>query len=115
MGVPDNLTFNLQPSTFNERQLAADALCSAGMAPTSSEQYLLPSGSGVPAGERSEDMLAEIRNKIGLLIGDEDGHVMVEYGVLLASIAILCILVVKGIGGKTGSMFVKMKDSYPNR
>jgi|GEM_PF-7023274 len=60
-------------------------------------------------------MLANISKTLRRLIRDEDGHVLVEYGLILFSIAVLCILAVRSIGGKTGNMFGNIRDTYPAR
>ncbi len=58
-------------------------------------------------------MLATIVNKMRLLISDDDGHVLIEYGLILALIAIACITVVGEIGNKVGNFFTRAASSYP--
>ena len=43
--------------------------------------------------------------KIKRLFKDEEGATMVEYALMLALIAVVCILVVTAVGKKTGGVF----------
>jgi len=44
---------------------------------------------------------------------DEEGATMVEYALMLALIAIVCILVVSALGQKTGTTFDTAQTSLP--
>jgi Flp pilus assembly pilin Flp len=49
-----------------------------------------------------------MKNFISRIIGilkERTGHTMVEYSILLAAIAVVCIVVVELVGGSAGHMF----------
>ncbi|MDH7480966.1 MAG: Flp family type IVb pilin [Armatimonadota bacterium] len=47
------------------------------------------------------------------LLKDEEGATMVEYALLLALIAVICILAVTQLGGKVNSTFESCRDAIP--
>ncbi|MCL6520229.1 MAG: Flp family type IVb pilin [Armatimonadetes bacterium] len=58
-------------------------------------------------------MLDKIKSKAKVLVFDEDGHVLIEYGVVLALIAIACITIVGEIGNKTNVLLSNTASKYP--
>ncbi|MDH7480968.1 MAG: Flp family type IVb pilin [Armatimonadota bacterium] len=58
-------------------------------------------------------MWDKIRNKAKILASDEDGHVLIEYGIVLALIAIACITIVGEIGNKTNVLLSDTASKYP--
>jgi len=59
--------------------------------------------------EGGEEMLTWLKS----LWSDEEGATMVEYALMLALIAIVCILVVTALGQKTGQAFNVAQTSLP--
>ena len=57
-------------------------------------------------------MLAYIRNLASAKKGDEEGASAVEYGLLVAAIAAIIILVVFALGGFVKGAFKKTCDSF---
>ena len=53
-------------------------------------------------------------SKIKAFIQDESGATMVEYGLMLALIAILCIAAVTVLGQKTNNTFQAAADALPS-
>ena len=51
--------------------------------------------------------------KIKTLWHDEEGATMVEYALMLALIAIVCILVITALGQKTGATFDEAQTQLP--
>ncbi len=47
------------------------------------------------------------------LLKDEEGATMVEYALMLALIAVVCILVVQALGNKAKDTFQKCNDAMP--
>ena len=47
------------------------------------------------------------------LLGDESGATMVEYGIMVALIAAVCILVIQAIGTKVSGAFSSVSSSFP--
>jgi pilus assembly protein Flp/PilA len=45
------------------------------------------------------------------LLRDEDGHSLVEYGILLVAIAVVCIAAVQSIGGSASRMYQSAAQS----
>jgi len=52
-------------------------------------------------------------NRIKALWRDEEGATMVEYALMLALIAIVCILVVTALGQKAGETFDNAQSQLP--
>jgi len=52
-------------------------------------------------------------NRIKALWHDEEGATMVEYALMLALIAIVCILVVTALGQKAGQTFDEAQTQLP--
>lgn len=48
---------------------------------------------------------AMIRNTVRSVVKNEEGATMVEYGLMLALIAIICIVAVTAVGTKASSIF----------
>jgi pilus assembly protein Flp/PilA len=51
--------------------------------------------------------------RIKALWSDEEGATMVEYALMLALIAIVCILVITALGQKTGATFDSAQQQLP--
>lgn len=51
--------------------------------------------------------------KIQKLIKDEEGATAVEYGLIVAAIAAVIIIVVLALGGKVKNAFVKVETCMP--
>jgi len=47
------------------------------------------------------------------LIADESGATMVEYGIMVALIAVLSILVIKSLGSKVSNAFSSVNGAMP--
>ena len=47
------------------------------------------------------------------LLRDEEGQGMVEYGIILGLIAIVCITAMKGLGGKVSTTFSDISTNIP--
>ena len=52
-------------------------------------------------------------NRLKVLWQDEEGATMVEYALMLALIAIVCILVVTTLGAKTAEAFNSAQEKLP--
>ena len=50
-------------------------------------------------------MMTTAKNVIRNLIDNEDGAALVEYGMLVSLIALICILAVKSVGTKISAVF----------
>lgn len=48
------------------------------------------------------------------LFRDEDGQGMVEYGLIIALVAIVVVVVLTAMGGKLTGTFTKVNDNLPN-
>ena len=59
-------------------------------------------------------MLANLWNSIRYGIRRDDGATMVEYGLMLALIAIVCIIVVTAIGTSLQAVFQCCADALPS-
>ena len=44
---------------------------------------------------------------------EEDGATMVEYGLVLALIGIVCILAVQAVGTRSNALYNRASNSYP--
>ena len=51
--------------------------------------------------------------RLAKLFQDEEGATMVEYALMLALIAIVCILVITALGTKTGETFDQAQQQLP--
>lgn len=49
---------------------------------------------------------------ISAFLRDEDGATMVEYGVMLALIAAICIAIITTLGGQTNSLFTSLNTAW---
>lgn len=47
------------------------------------------------------------------LLKDEEGATMVEYALMLALIAVACILIIQGLGTKVGNTFTECAEQMP--
>ncbi len=56
-------------------------------------------------------MLKKIKNQILLLCSDEDGQGLVEYGLLLFLIAVVCITMVSNVGTKVSTVFSQVTSA----
>jgi pilus assembly protein Flp/PilA len=56
-------------------------------------------------------MLKKIKNQILLLRCDEEGQGLVEYGLLLFLIAVVCVTAITGVGTKVNSVFTAIQTS----
>lgn len=52
-------------------------------------------------------------NKVKALWRDEEGATMVEYALMLALIAVVCILVITALGGKVRDTFQNVDTAMP--
>ena len=52
--------------------------------------------------------------KIDQLVKDEQGATAVEYGLIVAAIAAVIILVVIALGGKVSTAFTKVNSAMPS-
>ena len=57
--------------------------------------------------------MTSIKNVIRKLANNEDGAALVEYGMLVALIAVVCILAVTAIGTKISTAFKKVDTALP--
>ena len=55
--------------------------------------------------------MTSIKNVIRKLANNEDGAALVEYGMLVALIAVVCILAVTAIGTKISTAFKKVDNA----
>ena len=54
-----------------------------------------------------------LKNVIRKLVNNEDGAALVEYGMLVALIAALCVVAVKAIGTKISTGFTAVNTALP--
>ena len=57
--------------------------------------------------------MTSIKNVIRKLANNEDGAALVEYGMLVALIAVVCIVAVTAIGTKIRTAFKKVDTALP--
>lgn len=56
--------------------------------------------------------MSQLHAVIRAFLDDERGATMVEYGVMLAFIAAVCIAIVTTIGGQTNGMFTSLNTAW---
>jgi len=57
-------------------------------------------------------MLSELTRSARLFIRREDGAALVEYGILIALIAIVCIVLVATVGNKVSAKFSELNAKF---
>ncbi len=55
--------------------------------------------------------MSKIVNRARRFLSDESGATMVEYAIMVALIAAVCIVVIKALGGKTNAAFVNVNSA----
>jgi pilus assembly protein Flp/PilA len=55
--------------------------------------------------------MTSVKNAVRRFVSDESGATMVEYAIMVALIAAICIAVIKVIGNKTNNAFVNVNTA----
>ena len=59
-------------------------------------------------------MMKKMREMISMFLKDEEGATMVEYGIMVALIAAVSIVVISVVGGKVNNAFNEVKSAMGN-
>lgn len=57
--------------------------------------------------------MSQLANLVRSLARDEDGATMVEYGVMIALIAAVCIVIITTLGGQVNTAFTTTSNALP--
>ncbi|MCD6526031.1 MAG: Flp family type IVb pilin [Desulfuromonas sp.] len=59
-------------------------------------------------------VMKKMREMISMFLKDEEGATMVEYGIMVALIAAVSIVVISVVGGKVNNAFNEVKSAMGN-
>jgi pilus assembly protein Flp/PilA len=67
----------------------------------------------IPSNHRQEFVMSRLTSFVRNFVKDEEGAALVEYGLLVLLIAVLCIVAVKTLGSKVSNTFNSVSGNLP--